>query len=157
MGKTQITILLSLELLSKIDALKEKLGISRASLIANSVRIYELFMNNQLNSNANSESSIKEQMNRIEIMLNKLNDEESRLKNEIRLEMKNVPVIKNEIKNFDEIKTEITKILSKFKTLSISMLSKLLNYEEGVLFMICTQLEKDEIITLNEKCEWSLI
>jgi ribosomal protein S25 len=114
-------------------------------------------MNNQLNSNTNSDVSLKEQVNRIEIMLNKLNDEELRLKNELRFEMKNAPEIKNDIKNFDEIKAEITKILTKFKTLSISMLSKLLNFEEGVLFKICTQLENDKIISLNEKFEWEML
>ena len=152
--KIQITILLGKELLQEVDSLKKELGISRAALFSNSFRLYRLFIDGELNQD-NSQDLLQEQLNRIELILKNIEMEESKIKQDIYNEIQNAESV-SDIKNFEEIKSEIISLLKKFNALSTTALSKFTQLEEGIIFLLCSQLKRDLIVNLNQKYEWEL-
>jgi hypothetical protein len=113
-------------------------------------------MQNKLGlSSENNTDSLREDLDRIEIILNSIEAQEKMIKERIVNQINSEPDI-SVAPNFLQIKSQTLELLNKYGMIDTPTLSKLIGINEGIMFSICSQLKRDNLIELSEKFEWQI-
>lgn len=137
--KKNVHMLLSENTLEKWDKFrKEKLGnMSRTALIINSVEIYMLILNNQLDTD---ETAIATQVKQIDSIIQMLNEKLNILKEEDRkIEEEIKDFDKNEMLGFQEVSANILNLIEKWGKLPIETI---VEYSKTPDYLVYTTLQK---------------
>lgn len=148
MTKRRVNILVNQETLKQWDELSDTIGISRTAMIHSAVKVFELFVSNQLNGN--QRESIKEQLEQIKIILTGLQERENIIDKETKKLEKEIEAI--DIDDFHDFNLVAEKILSLLKNWGALPESTIVAHLQYPSWIIWTILKKLKV----EKGEWSL-
>lgn len=154
MAKRRVNILVNQKTLKQWDELADTIGISRTALIHNAIKIYELFITNQLNGD--QKSNIKEQLEQIKLILTGLQEREHIVNKEaITLEKEIEAIDIDDFHDFNLVAEKILSLLKNWGSLPESTISAHLQYPSWIIWTILKKLKVNKKLKI-EKGEWSL-
>lgn len=142
------------DILKKWDELAESIGTNRTDMIHNAVKIYELFIYNQLNGNR--ESSINQQLDQIRMLLKGFDQREAHLykeKNEIEESLNSIEI--DDMEDFSLVANKILDLLKNWGSLPSETISLHLKYPGWIIWTVLKKLKTMKKVKV-EKGEWML-
>lgn len=153
--KQRVTILVNPKILERWDKLADEVcSGNRTALIHNAVRIYELFIANQLNGDQTQ--SIETQLEQIKLLIEGLHERANLLnkkEKEIDDEFKKIDT--TEIKDFDIVAKRILDLLEGWGSLPESTIQTHLNYPGWIVWTVLKKLKTMKKVKV-ERGEWKL-
>lgn len=123
-------------------------------MIHNAIKIYDLFIKNQLNSN--SPENLKEQLEQIRILLDGFKSRENQLykeKKEIDNTLNSINI--DDMGDFEVVATKIIMLLENWGSLPSDTISHHLQYPGWIVWTVLKKLKAKKKVKLQNR-EWSL-
>lgn len=140
MGKKKISMNVEANILKQWDDLADSIGCDRTAMIHNAVKVYELFLTNQLNGD--KKESVKEQLDQIKVLIEGFSLREKTLdKRDIEIENNLKSIDINDIKDFDVISEKIIKLLEGWGSLPENTIAAHLQYPTWIIWTILKKLK----------------
>lgn len=134
--------------------LSDSLGISRTAMIHNAVKIYDLFIKNQLNGN--NPENLKEQLEQIRLLLDGITSRENQLnkeKKEIDNTLSSINI--DDINDFNIVASKILNLLENWGSLPSDTISLHLKYPGWIVWTVLKKLKEKKKVKL-QNTEWCL-
>lgn len=140
MGKKKISMNVEANILKQWDELADSIGCDRTAMIHNAVKVYELFLTNQLNGD--KKESVKEQLDQIKVLIEGFSLREKTLdKRDIEIEKNLKSIDINDIQDFDIISEKIIKLLEGWGALPENTIAAHLQYPTWIVWTILKKLK----------------
>lgn len=152
--KHRVNLLVNTEILEQWDRLASSIGCDRTALIHNAIKVYELFITNQLNGDRKRD--IEEQLEQILILIEGLHQREKLLdKGEKAIDDEISAVNTENIKDFNIVADKILELLKNWGPLPESTISAHLQYPGWIIWTVLKKLKTMKKVKV-ERGEWLL-
>ena len=153
MVKKRISLLVEKGILKQWDDLASKIGTDRTSMIHNAVKVYDLFINNQLNGN--KDEDIKDQLGQIIALIEGLKLKRKVVNTELDSEEYFKSLNREDIPDFDIIAEKVLKLLDGWGALPDSTIATHLQYPTWIIWTVLKKLKSMKKVKV-ERGEWTL-
>ncbi len=154
MVKKHVTIRVEKDTLKQWDEFAKSIGTNRTAMIHNAVKIYQLFIKNELNQD--HEDNIKEQLDHIESLIQGLKIKQDLLIKEKEVINESISSINiDDIKDFNIISNKILDLLKNWGSLPESTISVHLQYPGWIIWTVLKKLKAMKKVKV-ENGEWCL-
>lgn len=153
MTKKRVNILVEEEILNNWDNFSEKIGISRTAMIHNAMKIYQMFVEGQLNGDR--EDVIKDQLDQLEELIKGLETKKRILQNEEKEIETHFEKEDLEIQDYEIIAGKILELLGSWGALPESTIAGHLSYPNWIIWTVLKKLKAQKKVIV-ERGEWAL-
>lgn len=150
-----VTLKVKENVLKQWDDLANSIGISRTGMLHNAVKIYGLFISNQLNGS--SKENIKEQLEQIKVLLKGIDSRTNILNNkktEIEDTIEDLDL--SQVQDFEIVSEKIITLLQNWGSLPSDTISIHLSYPGWIVWTVLKKLKANKKVKL-ENGEWKLL
>ena len=153
--KKRISILVNPKTLKQWDNLADLIGTSRTAMIHNAIKVYELFITNQLNGD--NKESIIEHIDQLKTLLTSYQERRKLIlkeKEEIETSFEDLNIA--DIQDFNLVSKKILNLLKNWGSLPLATISAHLQYPGYIIWTVLKKLQVDKKVKVVSG-EWSSI